>query len=108
METVQHNHGVGLRCVHCHEPLKKKRTKDHVFPRSWYPRTTPANVQRWTVPSCGSCNGKFGEMEKELFIRLVLCVGPVKAEASGLSRAALESLGVGVPGLSLTEKRHRE
>lgn len=96
-----------MRCVHCQESLKKK-TKDHVFPRSWYPKTTAANVQRWTVPSCGSCNGKFGEMEKELFIRLVLCVDPVKAEVSGLSRAALESLGVGVPGISLTEKRHRE
>jgi len=35
-------------------------------------------------------------MEKELFIRLALCVGPVKAEAAGLSRAAVESLGIGV------------
>jgi len=47
-------------------------------------------------------------MEKELFIRLVLCVDPVKAEASGLSKAAIKSLGIRVPGLSATEKRHRE
>jgi 5-methylcytosine-specific restriction endonuclease McrA len=75
MKTVQ--------CVHCLKPLEKK-TKDHVFPSSWYPETTPANIQRWTVPSCAECNGKFGEMEKELFIRAVICVGPVKGEAAGL------------------------
>lgn len=105
-QTIEHEHKVSLRCVHCREPLKNK-TKDHVFPRSWYPETTPENVQRWTVPSCRNCNGKYGEMEKELFIRLVLCVGPVKAEASGLSKTALASLGVGASGLSPTEKRHR-
>jgi hypothetical protein len=84
-----------MRCVHCRKAIKKK-TKDHVFPRSWYPKTTPANVQRWTVPSCADCNGKFGELEKELFIKAAMCVGPVKAEAAGLSRKAVESLGVGV------------
>jgi len=47
-------------------------------------------------------------MEKELSIRLALCVGPVKAEAAGLSRAAVESLGIGVSGLSPAEKRHRQ
>ncbi|MBZ5615721.1 MAG: hypothetical protein LAO23_17075 [Acidobacteriia bacterium] len=96
-----------MKCVHCQKALKKK-TKDHVFPRSWYPKTTPATVQRWTVPSCEECNGKFGEMEKELFIRAAMCVGPVKAEAAGLSRKAVESLGVGVSGLSPAERRHRQ
>ncbi len=95
------------RCVHWHGPLKDK-TKDHVFPSSWYPENTPANVQRWTVPSCRECNGKFGEMEKEVFIRAALCVGPVKGEAAGLSRRALESLGVEAPGISLEEQRHRQ
>ena len=94
-------------CVHCLNPLQKK-TKDHVFPSSWYPVTTPENVQRWTVPSCAKCNGNFGEMEKDLFIRAAICVGPVKAEAAGLSRSAVESMGVGVPGLSREEQAHRQ
>jgi hypothetical protein len=94
-------------CVHCLKPLGKK-TKDHVFPRSWYPENTPDNIQRWTVPSCPECNAKYGEMEKELFIRAAICVGPVKAEAAGLSKKAVESMGVGVPGLSAEEKAHRE
>ncbi len=96
-----------MRCVHCRKAIEKK-TKDHVFPRSWYPKTTPANVQRWTVPSCAECNGKFGEMEKELFVRLALCVDPRKAEAARLSKKAVESLGVGVPGISAEERQHRQ
>ena len=96
-----------IRCVHCYRVLKKK-TKDHVFPSSWYPENTPENVQRWTVPSCRECNEKFGEMEKEVFIRAALCVGPVKGEAEGLSRRALESLGVEASGISVEEQRHRQ
>jgi hypothetical protein len=96
-----------VHCVHCLKPLKKK-TKDHVFPSSWYPETTPGNIQRWTVPSCAECNGKFGEMEKELFIRAAICVGPVKGDAAGLSKKAVESMGVGVSGLSPEEQAHRE
>ena len=98
---------LNMRCVHCRRALKKK-TKDHVFPRSWYPKTTPANVQRWTVPSCAECNGKFGEMEKELFVRLALCVDPRKAQAAGLSKKAVESMGIGAPGISAQERKHRE
>jgi|SRR5579859_2248402 len=107
--SVTHHSGPkkAMRCVHCLSLLEKK-TKDHVFPSSWYPATTPEKIQRWTVPSCGECNGKYGEMEKELFIRAAMCVGPLKAEAAGLSRKAVESLGVGVSGLSPEEKKHRE
>src|SRR5437868_4605227 len=96
-----------MRCVHCHKTLTK-RTKDHVFPKSWFPENTPSNVQRWTVPSCADCNGNSGEMEKELFMRLTLCVDPRKAEASGLSRRALQSMGVKVSGISTDERTHRE
>jgi hypothetical protein len=92
------------RCVHCPEPGV---TKDHVLPGSWYPDTTPATVQRWTVPSCSKCNGTFGESEKELFIRLALCIDPAKAEASGISKDALRSMGFGVQNLDPKERAHR-
>jgi hypothetical protein len=93
--------------AHCRGRLIEK-TKDHVFPRSWYPDSTSPNVQRWTAPSCRACNGKFGEMEKELFVRLALCVDPRKIGAIGLSKRAVCSLGINATGISPEERRHRE
>lgn len=95
-----------MKCVHCLTELREK-TKDHVFPSSWYPDTTPSEVQRWTVPSCARCNGTLGRIEKELFVRLALGTDPTKAEASGMSKTALRSLGIGVGDLSPEEKTHR-
>lgn len=95
------------RCVHCLEELDSE-TKDHVFPASWYPDSTPADVQRWTVPSCADCNGRLGKLEKQAFVRLALCADPRKAEASGMSKKALGSLGIGVSDLDDMEKKHRE
>jgi hypothetical protein len=95
------------KCVHCLEQITTDQTRDHVFPTSWYPNTTPTKVQRWTVPSCSGCNGTFGELEKELFIRLAICVDPTKAEASGISKDALRSMGVGVQDLDPEERAHR-
>src|SRR5712664_2404712 len=88
-----------MKCVHCFIELNEK-TKDHVFPTSWYPDTTPTQVQRWTVPSCARCNGTLGRIERELFVRLALGTDPTKAEASGMSKTALRSLGIGVGDLS--------
>jgi hypothetical protein len=95
------------RCIHCRVHMAK-RTKDHVFPDSWYPTSTPSKIQRWTVPSCERCNHDFGEMEKELFVRLALCVDPRKIGATGLSTRAVRSFGVDVAGISAEERRHRE
>ena len=95
------------RCIHCRTPLTNP-TKDHVFPSSWYPDSTPANVQRWTAPSCKPCNKKFGVMEEDLLIRLSLCVDPRKQAALGVSKNALRAFGIGVSGLSEKERRIRE
>lgn len=46
-------------------------------------------------------------MEKDLFVRLGLCVSPFTAEASGISRRALESMGVGVTDVHEKERSHR-
>jgi hypothetical protein len=94
------------RCVHCGIE-STEITRDHVFPASWYPANTPTDVQRWTVPSCRGCNGPLGEMEKELLIRLSICVGPEKGEAAGLSANAVRSMGIGAEGLSEEERVHR-
>jgi hypothetical protein len=97
---------VETRCVHC---LKRTDdlTADHVFPSSWYPGTTTDKVQRWTVPSCLDCNRKLGELERDLLIRMVLCVDPRSQGASGLAAKALRSLGLDVHGLTVNEMAHR-
>jgi hypothetical protein len=83
------------RCVHCLQRFEGT-TKDHAFPKWWYPDTTPEQVQRWTVPSCLECNNRLSRLEQELLIRMGLCVDPTQWEARGISAKALRSLGVGV------------
>jgi len=80
-----------MKCVHCLQELKTK-TKDHVFPKSWYTDDTPSWVQRWTAPSCRDCNERFGKLEQELFVQLVPCIDPNKAEASGITNKLKETL----------------
>jgi hypothetical protein len=46
-------------------------------------------------------------MEKELFVRLAICIDPTKAESSGISKSVLRSFGVGVEGLDPEEKAFR-
>ena len=73
-----------MKCIHCLLETTEE-TKDHVFPKSWYTDDTPSWVERWTVPSCKNCNQKFGKMEQDLFVRLVPCINPKKAEMSGIT-----------------------
>ena len=94
--------------MHCLTELPKDAvTRDHVFPSSWYTDDTPTTVQRWTVPSCQSCNETFGKMEKELFLRLGMCIDPAKAEATGINQKLLRSFGVG-PDISGSEREIRK
>jgi len=95
------------RCVHCLR-LSESITADHGFPDSWYPDTTPDSVQRWTAPSCPKCNGELGRLERDLLIRVVLCIDPKKEAVSGLRSKVLRSLGFDADELSETEKTHRE
>jgi len=37
------------RCIHCLEEFSSL-TSDHVFPDSWYPETTPDNLEKWQMP----------------------------------------------------------
>jgi len=51
-------------------------TSDHVFPKSWYPDTTPKYEYKWQVPACYSCNSNYGKIERDLLIRFALCLNP--------------------------------
>jgi hypothetical protein len=79
------------RCVHCLKYFDEL-TSDHVFPKSWYPRSTPANLQKWQAPACTKCNQEHGRNENELLIRLGLCVGPDRVGALGVSDKALKAI----------------
>lgn len=89
-----------MKCVHCLRDAGN--TKDHVFPKAWYPEDTPSTVQRPTVPSCAICNNSLGAMEKELFIRMALCIAPDHPEAIGINGKLLRSFGLGIEENSLT------
>ncbi len=71
------------KCVHClNDPVA--RNWDHVFPLSWYPDTTPPNLDKWKIPSCVACNDDLGVMENDLFVRLGHVLDPYHPGSSGL------------------------
>jgi len=72
------------RCIHCTRHFEEL-TSDHVFPRSWYPDSTPEKMEKWQVPACRKCNNEYGRLEEELLLLLGVC----------LSNSAFASLGMG-------------
>ena len=78
-------------CIHCLKHFDEL-TWDHVLPKSWYPDTTPENLEKWKIPSCKECNKRYGELEEYLLFRLGLCIGPEEAKAAGISEKALRSI----------------
>ena len=94
------------KCVHClRTPVC--RNWDHVFPESWYPETTPANLAKWKIPSCVRCNRELGAVESEFFVRIALCLDPNAPAFKGLSEKALRAMS---PKYASTaaDKRARE
>lgn len=79
------------RCVHCLRRVDKV-TSDHVFPRSWYPKTTPEELERWQAPACLECNRRYGQLEDELRLRLGLCLDPKSDQSRGVWNASVRSL----------------
>jgi len=79
------------RCAHCLS-FSNKLTSDHVFPKSWYPTTTPPYIEKWQMPSCATCNQKYGVIENELLIRFGLCIDPNEFSSLGISDKAMRAL----------------
>jgi hypothetical protein len=79
------------RCVHC---LRKgvERNWDHVFPNSWYPDTTAADMEKWQIPSCVACNDRYGKLERDLIGRLGLALDASNAASAGLADKALRAI----------------
>lgn len=79
------------RCVHC---LKDGMdlNSDHVFPRSWYPNSTPADLEKWQIPSCIACNDRYGKLECDLIGRLGLVLDASNPASAGLAEKALRAI----------------
>jgi len=72
--------------------FSKKLTWDHVLPLSWYPDSTPEDIEKWKVPACRKCNEELGRIEEELLLRLGLCLEPNSISALGISHKALRAV----------------
>ncbi len=79
------------KCVHC---LRENmvRNWDHVFPVGWYPNSTPANLDKWKVPSCVQCNSELGRVESRFISQIALTLDPKAAETAGIPQKVLRSL----------------
>lgn len=79
------------RCVHCLRDVDAI-TDDHLFPRSWYPTTTPQNIEKWKFPACVGCNREYGKLEEQLRLLFAACVDPEADAAAGIWAKALDSI----------------
>jgi hypothetical protein len=93
------------KCVHCLRHFDKL-TWDHVFPKAWYPDTTPQYLYKWQIPSCGKCNGEYGRLEGNLLLRLGLCIDPNEPRSLGVVPKALRAIDPRY-GKSLRDKQLR-
>jgi hypothetical protein len=79
------------KCVHCLcDPVE--RNWDHVFPRSWYPDTSPGNLYKWQIPSCIPCNRELGAIEEDFLRRVGLCLDPNDPASRSIVENALRSM----------------
>lgn len=94
------------KCVHCLQHFEEL-TWDHVFPESWYPKSSPQDIEKWKIPSCLRCNREYGKMEDDLLIRLGLCINPQDPRSEGIAQKALRALK-GEFGKNKKDKKIRE
>ena len=79
------------KCVHCLKgPVE--RTWDHMFPKSWYPDTTPENLEKWQIPSCLDCNQRYSKLEGDFLGRVALALDTKNPASAGLAEKALRAL----------------
>jgi hypothetical protein len=82
------------KCVHCLKNVEE-RNSDHVFPESWYPDSTPPNLEKWQIPSCLPCNSEYGKMEQDFLLKVGLCLDPFDSASKSIVEKALRSLKPG-------------
>lgn len=79
------------KCVHCLKDVAE-RNWDHVFPESWYPDTTPPNIEKWEIPSCIPCNSGLGKVEDRLLLFLAHALDPYHPGSAGICQKAKRAI----------------
>jgi hypothetical protein len=79
------------KCVHCLADVAE-RNWDHVFPASWYPDSTPPNIEKWQIPSCIPCNTDYGKMENDFRDLAGLCLDPNNPASRSIVEATMRSI----------------
>src|SRR5215471_12248463 len=79
------------KCVHCLKDVEE-RNSDHVFPASWYPHSTPPNLEKWQIPSCIPCNTAYGKLEQDFMLKVGLCLDPYDPASASIVQKALRSV----------------
>lgn len=79
------------RCVHCLKDVGE-RNSDHVFPESWYPDSSPLDVEKWQMPSCIPCNTEHGKIEQDFMVKIALCLDPYDPASASIVQKALRSV----------------
>lgn len=79
------------RCIYCLKYFDSI-TMDHVFPKSWYLKSVPKNIEKWKVPSCARCNNIYSKLEEELLTQLGLCLNTDNNDEKDIQRNILRSI----------------
>jgi hypothetical protein len=79
------------KCVHCLKEVEV-RNSDHLFPTSWYPDSTPLNLEKWQILSCIPCNSDCGKLESDFLSRVGLCLDPHASASKSVVETALRSM----------------
>lgn len=93
------------RCIYCLK-YSDSITMDHVFPRSWYLKSTPENIEKWKVPSCNRCNNSYSKLEEELLLHLGLCLNKDNYDNRKIKEKILRSINPKC-GKNIKDKRIR-
>jgi hypothetical protein len=94
------------KCVHCLKDVEE-RNSDHVFPESWYPDSTPPNVEKWQIPSCIPCNTDYGKLEQDFLLKVGLCLDPFEPASASIVQKSLRSLNPAA-GRDARDAQHRQ
>ena len=94
------------KCVHCLDDVEE-RDSDHVFPESWYPSSTPPNLEKWQIPSCIRCNRDYGKLEQDFLLKVGLCLDPFNPASASIVQKSLRALKPAA-ARDVRDARHRQ
>jgi hypothetical protein len=79
------------KCVYCLRFVENV-TSDHVIPRSWFSKSTPANVELPQAPACEECNSYWGKVESALREQLGFAIEPYIPGGEGIGDKSLRAI----------------